>query len=363
MKKYLPLCLLGLAACGDISDQSPMDELRRQDAEFSMALPSAQDVAMDGPDDGSTTQGLQAEVNGLTRQICVGMQATDIFCNGHVQAAQLNAITRGLLAIVDGVRSLTPTSRSADGRSWGPYPDRDPAHAGRTWEAHVRRAAADTCVDQVAVDDGAGAGRRADGRYVYRWSIDVRVDGGDALHVLTGCFRPGRGGTASGVGRMVWNGRISRERLHDAGAETMNRLAIDYDLLSDERRILATFVGAQPDGSDGQELRFGSRRADDGSGGWGYLLRLDVDRVGAVDELAVRARWRADRAGRADAQVTLGDSRVQFFVRQCWGGDIAQSYLEIPEFGGRCPDGTATNGAGLCTDGNLPSACVLEPLL
>lgn len=358
------LLVLALAACGDISDLGPEEQVRLLDAQFAMALPSPQDVAVDTPDDDEATQGLQAQVNGLTRQICTGpqMNATDIFCNGHVQAAQLNALTRGLLAIVDFVRGLAPSERTLDSRSWGPYADdRNP---GRTWEAHVLRSPSGSCVDRVQVDDGyAGQGRRADGRFVYRWSIDVRIDGGEPLRVLSGCYRPGRGGTASGVGRLVWNGKVARERLGDPGAKDMNQLTIDYDLISDQRRILATFIGAQADGNDGLEVRFGSRRAYDGSGGWGYLLRLDVDGRGNLDQLAVRAQWRSDRAGRADAEVTLGDRPFfQFQVRQCWDARIEQSYLELPDFAGRCPEGTAPDGAGLCLDG-AASACVMGALL
>jgi hypothetical protein len=359
-KRFVLPMVLVLAGCGDISDGALANAVQRQDLEFAMALPSAQDVAVDTPDDGSATQGLEADVHGLTRAICQGkpQQGEDIFCNGHLQAVAVNTLTRGVLALVDFVRSLPPTARERDARTWGPYPDT--AHPGRSWQAHVRREPASGCVDRVLVDDGVeGGASQPDGAYVYRWNIEVTPPGGATVRVLSGCYRPGRDGTASGVGRLTWEAKLSRDGLQDEGAKDLNRLTIDYDLLSPQRRILATFVGVQPDGSDGAEIRFGSRRGDDG-GGWGYSLRVDFNQDQIPDQLDVRARWLRHRAGRADARLTLGNPpHLEFFVRECWNEQQDRTYFELPWFGS-CPEGTVRDG-GQCIAGE-PSCSGLADL-
>lgn len=314
------LAALAAAGCGAITNQ-PLEDLV-----FVEALPSAADLAFAGPGDGAGRQALGAGVRRDAASSCDGDSPQWVFCLGHELAYVVNAFTHQTLGIVDVVRRLPPSERGDDFRAWGPYPD-DQRPGGR-WRLEVRRSHGD-----------AGPS--------YAWRILLFPAGADApVEVTDGSFVPGPGGTSRGVGRFTFHGKAARD--HGLAAEAdPDELAMTYDLGAEPRR-----VGCRVTGADGTVLDFENDLADDGAGGWSYAVDLAIEADGIRNDLLeVRARWAADRAGRADAQLTLESPRLPagpWTLQECWGAAPGFSLLyydnEVqPEVcgAGGCPVGTA----------------------
>src|SRR5512141_1702456 len=106
MKRFLPILLLGLSACGNYSNE---------DLDFQLALP--QDGELEAKLPQAISLNDSAEYYVTTRKV-----VTDF-----------NAIARTLVGLVDKVRGISPTSRKGSQRTWGPWPDEN--HPG--WQMRV----------------------------------------------------------------------------------------------------------------------------------------------------------------------------------------------------------------------------------
>ena len=84
--------------CGNYSNE---------DLEYLTALPKTEDVSMDAP--------LKADVPRADEDEALKMTTA------VTKVVNLTAVE--LLALVDQIRSFTPTTREQNGRVWGPFPD------------------------------------------------------------------------------------------------------------------------------------------------------------------------------------------------------------------------------------------------
>src|SRR5947209_9546024 len=98
--------LILLCACGNLSNE---------DVAFLEAIPQKQHLHVAIPQ-GSTSQNLCAS------------GAADVFASAKSTGTSINAGVDDILALVDAIRKVTPTTRDDDSRTWGPFPDSD--HAG-----------------------------------------------------------------------------------------------------------------------------------------------------------------------------------------------------------------------------------------
>ncbi len=328
MRRIPALLPLVLAACGGISN------LPLEDLAFVDALPKAQELALAAPDEAALSQGLQAEgrrVDGLAGRCDRARDgaAGDAFCLGHELVREVNRMTAGLLGVLDLVRSLPPTERSDDGRVWGPHSDDE--HPGRRWKVGVQR---------------------HDGGASFSWEISFAQDDGPFVIVVAGAFEPGPGGTSRGAGWYLWDAKAARDAGFGGVEEDPDSLELRYDLLVEPRRLNAQITG------NGQTLELDHERASDGAGAWEYVVPVDLDGLGALDLLQASMRWQADRAGRADAHLTLGEGSSgppgPYGTSVCWAQDFTRTFVRS-DFRDACPEGGCEQG----DEGD----CVFAPLL
>jgi len=90
-----------LCACGNLSNG---------DIAFLSAIPRSQQLHVQVPQ-GSNVQSLCA------------IGPADIYTNAKATGQSINAGVDNILALVDAIRTVTPTSRDDDSRTWGPYDD------------------------------------------------------------------------------------------------------------------------------------------------------------------------------------------------------------------------------------------------
>ncbi len=331
MRRLPLLASIGLAlaasACGNFSN------LPLEDLAFVEGLPRPADLALDGPgaEQGEAGQGLGQRKDGLRR--CVEGD-DDPFCLGQQLVVGVNKLTFELLTVLDVVRSLPPTERGDDHRRWGPWEDGD--HPGWQVQVTIRR--------------------HREPELSYDWAISYSRIDTPLLDVVTGTFVPGRRGTSKGTGFYVWDARAARaaglERGGGDDGEPVDRFELTYDLVSEPKVLSGTLVNEA-----GGTISIEHERFADRSGAWRYRILADMDHVGALDVVEASARWRADRAGRADAAITLGEGGAEggpFGKSICWDEQLEGTYGYT-----NIGDGCWMTG---CTLGE-PGSCVFEPLL
>ncbi len=335
----LVLCLAALAASG--CNYDPETRLFRQ------VVPKPEDVALAPP-------GAETEASESGNTVQQGLERCDedtLRCHAENIASGLNALTAGLLAIVDGVVQLPPSQRDDGRRVWGP-------HFTLEQDATFR-------FEMVRADDGtftwclhAGRGdlTRAEGTEAL--DCGVYEAGNGMLLVLSGESSPGSAvGQAAGSGRgsMVLEGPRFRDL--DPNAEEVGVITFVYDNTSgrdvtidveesEGRRgdLFGTGVTyrytSEPD--DSGTFYFAARANFVGGGGFGF------DPV--LEDFVIRSRWTAEKAGRADATVSGGDldAGAEYSATQCWNTSLETVYL--------------VNNYDDATSGDAERCAFLEPL-
>ncbi len=104
-----------LCACGNLSNE---------DVAFMEAIPQRQQLHVAVP-------------QGSAAQTLCTIGTADVYASAKTTGAQLNAGVDAILALVDSIRSVTPTTRDQDSRTWGPFPDQ--SHPGVTIEVTMLR--------------------------------------------------------------------------------------------------------------------------------------------------------------------------------------------------------------------------------
>jgi len=95
--------LILACACGNLSND---------DIAFVEAIPQKQQLHVQVPQ-GSASQNLCA------------IGTADVFTSAKTTGVSINAGVDAILAMVDAIRTVTPTSRGDDSRTWGPFADKD----------------------------------------------------------------------------------------------------------------------------------------------------------------------------------------------------------------------------------------------
>ncbi|MBS2030883.1 MAG: hypothetical protein JST54_23470 [Deltaproteobacteria bacterium] len=103
MKRVLlTAVVLALAACGNYSND---------DIAFYDALPNQQALQVNVP---------QTQQGALT-------QTASLYSGTVVTAETINNGVESIIALVDLIRTIAPSARTDDSRTWGPFPDKNPA--------------------------------------------------------------------------------------------------------------------------------------------------------------------------------------------------------------------------------------------
>jgi len=277
----LAAILATATGCGNVTNA-----VFTEDADHVAALPS----------EGRTTL---SEITGASAADPGALLAAAIA--GH---AELDAALDAAVAAADTIRSAAPTSRTEDGRTWGPY----------DWSE----------ADLEAASQRTGGTR-------YDWSFDV-----DGEPFATGTHYSGLT-VASGDGTFGWD----QGALAEAGVGDGNgQITVTYD----DRDGVDLLVAEDDWSFDGAAATRDANLAfhlETGAGD--FQLRAALP-LGDTADAPLRVRWIEGVGGRADAAITADGAADTWTA--CWDAEGVPTY-EIDEVGLVEPVG-ADAGDGLC---------------
>jgi hypothetical protein len=292
-----------LAGCGNWSNE---------DIAFVEALPTSQALRVALP--ASTGQAL-----------CAPPGASEVWAWAKPAGDGLNALVDLMLGFVDLVKSVTPTTRAPDGRTWGPFDDQK--HPGKQVRITMSRT------------------RDAAGVPTYSYVFEARPKGGAFQAVLDGAFR-GESARA-GQGQFALHFATLRALEMDDHPDTdpTGDLSVQYDKTGDPRT-----VGLDVKSQSGSLAAFdyGYAGYASGHGSFHYAFTNQQQQQYVVD-----AFFDAAGEGRADVAVVLGTNTYSF--SECWDAAGCVTHVD-DEYAGRplFPDGISR----LCKDGQCPKgAC------
>jgi len=301
LRTSLAVAALALSACGNWSNR---------DLDFIEALPTRDDLKAKLPVS-STTQPLEG-TSTRTDGLNVGDDSAAYAATKKAQT-DFNGLLDFLLNVLDTVRTLPPTTRTTDSRTWGPYADsKNPG-----WEFAV------TIAQTNAADQPAE----------FSWAIRARNNGGAFIDLLNGTFKPSD--TArKGVGTIVVHVKDFRDQLTvDANLKQLDSITIAYDTSGFPRSVgmLFAFAASSPLSS----LGYGYQEQSDKSG---YLV-FEVKRPDPVTPVTTQvvdygSKWLPSGAGVAAAKVVSG-SYVGATVAECWDTSFKVSYYAESWAGGQ----------------------------
>jgi hypothetical protein len=263
--------LLHLLACGDVSNAIFTD-----DADFLAALPAVDRHGIVVPD------------------LADGDDVGELVVVTETMAGSANGIVAYVFDTVDVVRTLPPTARAEDSRTWGPYA----IDGGAQAEAEIVR---------------GGAGR-------FDWSFRCTLRG-EAASTAWGTHYAGDT-VAQGDGQFTYDAAgVSRCTGDDVGGS----IVVDYDNRAGVD--LLTHVDAWTDDGSEPVSYDTAYTLDELVGDFQTALDWNVDQQAATERVALRTRWVDGEGGRSDAVVSGGDlgETVERWT-QCWDADGAVTW-------------------------------------
>ncbi len=269
------------AGCGNYSNE---------DLEFMAAVPTTTQLAVELPAAVNTT--VEAELAKKT----------------HDTIKTVKDVLTSVLGLVDGIRTFEPTSRTADGRTWGPFPDQK--HAGWRWKLEVTRTSPTTFSYQL---DTQGAG--------------------DWLQFLTGTF-DGQGGAKQGSGNFTANFSLLRDSGFPLDDSSMNLADLtiayqNYDLQGSPVEVTMTIDSVTPAADGASTLNIVYEIFSDRSGQMAFTLTGNLIGGPAVETVDVDSQWLGSGAGAATLSVASGDG-AGLKQTECWDSSFAASYNDKP---------------------------------
>jgi hypothetical protein len=282
---------LALAACGNYSNE---------DLEFMNALPQG--------------DALRAEMPQASASLAPADEA-ELAKQTHDTTRNFNGLLAGLAGIVDAVRSIPPTSRTQDSRTWGPFEPERGRLVNRDWwtKMTVRRNLDDP--DQ------------------FDYEISVHELGNGDLDwpvIISGWFKAG--GTARrGRGHIeLVTAKARAEGYVFVGLETLDHLEIDYDTVSDPAWVKMTITGLPPVlGNDPPPVVVFAYSANAaGQGQMTFDVFGNIPMTGpATEHVNITALWLPSGEGRAQGTILEGDGQGAMRT-QCWDSQFKQTFDE-----------------------------------
>lgn len=288
----LPLLLMG---CGTWSNE---------DLRFYAALPTRDDLAVVVP--AGATPAL-ARLDGRVSLVaaCEPLGTAETWLWARPTADGLNGMVDWLLGLVDVVRRYPPTTRLADGRIWGPFPDDQ--HPGNEMRIVILRT--------------YPTGPEGPPRHAY--AFEARRAGTEAP------FRAVLSGHFVGPSALRGNGWLSLdfEALRALGMQDPDSpdgvMRVDYDRGAEPRTVALTLGKV---GAGLPQFDYAFAGYADGRGRLRYVIVGD-----AGDRAVVAAGFDAAGAGRSEVTyfpVALPGFSVSY--RQCWDPAACLVWVDDP---------------------------------
>ncbi|HEX6273911.1 MAG TPA: hypothetical protein VFZ53_12775 [Polyangiaceae bacterium] len=280
--------------------------------QFREALPSADSVAVDGPETTRTGDRSASGVRGALTATPGAPAPAYFYTFTRDVRDGVNVVTAAILVTVGFVVHTEPTTVERDRAVWGPY-DGD-ALDPVAWRLTVTR-----------IED-----------HHYRYVVEGRRKSdktGRFLAVLEGDGYD-RQSPSHGDGTFVLdldNSKLLDPSRHEADSGTVT---IVHDLSRDiGRRIdaLPRTITATVAPKTGEFLVIGSVANTDRTGSLDVTAVVDIDDVkdGVNEDVAIASRWRATGAGRADITIaggSLTNEVSEVDATECWGEDFARVF-------------------------------------
>ena len=276
------------AGCGNYSNE---------DLEFMNAVPDRQDLSVDLPArSAALAPADEAELAKAT----------------HDTIKLFNGIMFEILGGVEAIRAYQPTSRTPDGRTWGPIPDEN--HPGWQWEFRMTRLP-DLTFDYVFELQPVGA------------VPDVWIP------FVTGRFEP-----SPGVRRGVGDFHVVTDPLRAAGypfdveGQKLRTVDVSYSTKDYPISVIVDFVSFPnlADLSMTNSVHYEYGVQSDGQGAMKFTLTGDlITTTTAIEVVAVTSRWLLTGAGRADLTVQQGDG-AGLMQTECWDDSFNATYNDKP---------------------------------
>ncbi|WP_224368371.1 hypothetical protein [Hyalangium versicolor] len=284
MRNVWPALLCLLAACGG--------NISNEDLEYLNALPTREVLASKLPGSGTNSgSGLAQRQDRLV----VG-ELSPIFRDTQKTSAEFNGGLDVLLSTLENIRTVPPTTREPDRRTWGPY--RDNQHPGND-------------VRFVMTRDGD----------FFDYHLQYKpTKGGEAdwWSFLEGSFN-----ASAGI-------RIGEGELHLFVADAMShgldvndlngltRLDIGYQNKDLPTRVEMIFTAPPTLPSSPLEVRFNYRELPGGFGELRFLEKaIDAVPGGLLEDVEITSRWTPDRGGVGTFEIRAGDLMGASY-KECW---------------------------------------------
>lgn len=293
--RWLPSILLLVTAVG--CGEPLSNRIIEEDVLFRTSLPSVEDVRTSAPEDEAATDGARD----------LGQRA-GLVTTTKVVSAHYNGIVWSLLGIVDAIVQTPPSFRDDDSRIWGPFAGQ---RAGSSVVLVVRR-----------TDDGLFT-YSIEGAPVPRWAVDEDTE---FTPVMSGTFVRGSSLT-EGEGQFALDAQawsIIDGRFDGGGGQiAVAHRRIDEAVAIDV--VVADWV-TDRDGELDASYRFRRR-----PGGGGFFEYETVDEIfdngGEPESYVIRARWNADRTGRADFIVRGEGLGPGSPGAECWDESLGRTFF------------------------------------
>jgi hypothetical protein len=265
------------------------------DLEFMNAVPERSDLSADLPARSPLLSTSEAELAKATHDV------VKIF----------NGALVNVLGLVEAIRAYAPTTRTPNGRIWGPVPaDKQPG-----WQGRFRM------------------DREADQSFSYAFELEP-VGAGEAawIALLTGNFQPSPG-IRRGVGSFTLNTEALRAASFpfDADLVKTRTLTVQYSTKDFPITVvldLAAFTDLTLTASNSVHYEYGVQ--SNGQGAMKFTMTGDlIKTTAAIEVVAVTSAWLASGAGRADLTVQQGDG-AGLMQTECWDDAFNASYNDKP---------------------------------
>ena len=288
------------------------------DTEFQTAVPTTKQttIPVPGPDGKTSAMSYLPVGVGVEESALVGSQSEYYSITWGI-SAQINFSAAELLGLLHLIVTLPPTTRTANGRTWGPYTPGglDPL----TYRTEVTRT--------------------APGAYTY--SIDARLKSQtketDFVPLLDGVFTRG---TAAGTGKGSMTLHFDNRRTLRADACEVGTVVGLFDDTAQPATLDVTFKQFANDNPNNilckkdmpADAQYHFDQTLDGAGNFQFKLIANANKPEQNKPLfetsTIRSRWRADGTGRSDVRIeggevatdlaalNLGQSYVS--AAQCW---------------------------------------------
>jgi len=273
-----------IPACGNWSND---------DLEFLNAMPDKESLRAKIPT--GTTGGLSGE--GTRRDALAIGERSKLYSDTRGASDQFNGLLNFLLRALDFVRTLPPTTRTSDSRTWGPWDDSE--NPGFQFRVVIKKA--------------------SDTQFVY--AFQHRLKGGEFFDTVTGEFRPtptlrkGKGGlTIHGAGAT----QLKDGKLFD----TIEKIEMAY--VTDQLPVTVVMKMTARPGQPLTTLEYGYQENADQSGGIGFrTIGTDPN----VIQLDTGTAWLSSGAGYGVATVIEGTYRGATHF-ECWDASFNTSYVK-----------------------------------